>query len=113
MYEGNIKLDIITCLDSIIGQYPALRLADDRPMIESDHVILSDFMLPPYIDLDYMNPCSFMAHKLWDNLGPKLETVPNRDDQKNNHRDKIIGSVTTAKMIMPGGFTGSLFRIDP
>ena len=54
-----------------------------------------------------------MAHKLWDNLGPKLETVPNRDDQKNNHRDKIIGSVTTAKMIMPGGFTGSLFRIDP
>ena len=61
MYEGNIKLDIITCLDSIIGQYPALRLADDRPMIESDHVILSDFMLPPYIDLDYMNLCLFMG----------------------------------------------------
>ena len=53
-----------------------------------------------------------MAHKLWDNLGPKLETVPNRDDQKNNHRDKIIGSVTSAKMIMPGGLTGSLFRIE-
>ena len=57
-----------------------------------------------------------MAHKLWDNLGPKLETVPNRDDQKKNqsmiHRDKIIGGVTSAKMIMPGGLTGSLFRIE-
>ena len=67
-----------------------------RPMIESDNVILSDFMFPPYIDLDYMNPLY-----LWDNLGPNLET------------NKIIGSVTIAKMIMPGGFTGSLFRIDP
>ena len=37
-------------------------------MVESDRVILSDFMFSPYIDLDYMDFCF-----LWGN-----ESVPNK-----------------------------------
>ena len=56
-----MKSDRITLSDSIIGRIQPIGELDTVQFIESKHVIMSNFMLPSYIDLDYMNLCSFMG----------------------------------------------------
>ena len=68
----------------------ANRRAGYCPIIESKHVTLFNFMLPPHIDLDYMNLCSFM--------GPFGFVYPPRWIFYASHLTNICAEMTTFRL---------------